>query len=177
MNATKSRIQQKQFKWHCAQDDHSKIGHNIALTINDLMTSPDQFHSLPNRKMIYLANHFLEVEYDGKNPTVILDCPKTGINRNLCDERRWLPVIHTFLTCKERLWRSECPLGELNPTQLKFCKVHWKIFAMRQPHKNLCLHVGLFLMTVFFSSFSNRRRQHGETRNGVLYHQCTKLKN
>ena len=73
LNATKCRIQHQREKWHCAHNDHSSINHTIAGITSDLVISPEQFRSLAKGKSIYLADQFLAVEYDTKDPFVKTD--------------------------------------------------------------------------------------------------------
>ena len=65
------------------------------------MFSPDKFRSLAKRKMIYLANQLLGVEYDAKNPFVIKDCSSSDNNENHCTARGWI-TRDTFLPHKQR---------------------------------------------------------------------------
>ena len=46
--------------------------------------------------MIYLADQFLAVEYDTRNPTVVTDGPTISTNRNHCDGGGWI-TRDTFL--------------------------------------------------------------------------------
>ena len=51
--------------------------------------------------MIYLADHFLGVEYDTKNPIVITDGSTSDDNRNHCTSRGW-STCDTFLPHMQR---------------------------------------------------------------------------
>ena len=73
LNATKCRIQHQREKWHCGHNDHSSIDHTIAGITSDLVISPEQCRSLAKGKSIYLADQFLAVEYDTKDPIVKTD--------------------------------------------------------------------------------------------------------
>ena len=81
-NATECRIQDQREKWLCGHNNHSSIDHTIAGTTNDLVISPELCRSLAKGKMIYLADQFLRVEYDTKNPIVLTDGSTSDNNRN-----------------------------------------------------------------------------------------------
>ena len=87
LNATKCRIQHQRAKWHCGHNDHSSIDHTTAGITSDLIISPEQCRSLAKGKSIYLADQFLAVEYDTKNPIVKTDGFTTDSNRNHCNVR------------------------------------------------------------------------------------------
>ena len=55
-----------------------------------LVISPEECRSLAKGRLIYLADHFLGVEYDTKNPIVIKDGSTSGNNRNHCSLRGWI---------------------------------------------------------------------------------------
>ena len=97
----KCRIQHQREKWHCGHNDHSIIDHNIVGITSDLVISPEQWRSLAKRKVIYLADQFLAVEYDTKNPFVITDGSTSGTNRNHCNSRGWI-TCDTFLPHRQR---------------------------------------------------------------------------
>ena len=101
LNATKCRIQHQREKWHCGLNDHSSIDHTIAGITSDLVISPEQCRSLAKGKMIYLADQFLGVEYDTKNPIVITDGSTSDDNRNHCTSRGWI-TRDTFLPHMQR---------------------------------------------------------------------------
>ena len=101
LNATKCRIQHQREKWHCGQNDHSSIDHTIAGFTGDLVISPEQGRSLAKGKMIYLADHFLGVDYDTKNPIVITDGSTGDDKRNHCTARSWI-TRDTFLPQMQR---------------------------------------------------------------------------
>ena len=90
LNATKGRIQHQREMWHCGHDDHSSIDHTIAGITIDLVVLPEQSRSLAKGKMIYLADQFLGVEYDTKNPIVITDKFMSDTDRNHCTARGWI---------------------------------------------------------------------------------------
>ena len=77
-------------------------------------------------KMIYLADQFLGVEYDTKNPIVITDGSTRDTNRNHCTARGWI-TRDTFLPHMQRTTlKSECKLEKFYPIPLKFCHALWK---------------------------------------------------
>ena len=96
LSATKCRIQHQREKWHCGHNDHSSIEHTIARIIRDLVISPEQCQSLAKGKSIYLADQFLAVEYDTKDPIVKTDGSTSDSNRNHCNVRGWI-TRDTFL--------------------------------------------------------------------------------
>ena len=57
------------------------MDHTIGGIISDLVISPEQCRSMAKGKMIYLADQFLGVEYDTKNPIVITDVSTSDTNR------------------------------------------------------------------------------------------------
>ena len=68
---------------------------------SDQVISPEQCRSLAKGKMIYLADLFVAVEYDTKNPIVITD-GSTSVNiRNHCNSRGWI-TRDTFLPHLQR---------------------------------------------------------------------------
>ena len=101
LNATKCRIQHQHEKWLCAHNDHSSIDHTIAGITSDLLISPEQCRSLAKGKLIYLADQFLGIEYDTKNPIVITDGSTSDANRNHRTARGWI-TRDTFLTHMQR---------------------------------------------------------------------------
>ena len=127
VGATKCRIQHQREKWHCEHNDHSGIDHTIAGIISDLVFSPEQCRSLAKGKMIYLADQFLGVEYDTKNPIVITDGFTSDTNRNHCTARVWI-TRDTFLRHMQRttLKVGISPGKVLSDSALKFCHVHWR---------------------------------------------------
>ena len=90
LNATKCRIQHQREKWHCGNNDHSSIDHTTAGVNSDLVISPKQCRSLAKGKSIYLADQFLAVEYDTKDPIVKTDGSTSDENRNHCNVRGWI---------------------------------------------------------------------------------------
>ena len=54
------------------------------------MISLEQCRFLAEGKIIYLADQFLEVEYDTKHPIVIIDGPTGSTNGYHCDGRSWI---------------------------------------------------------------------------------------
>ena len=100
-NATKCRTQHQREKWHCGHNDHSSIDHTIAGITSDLVISPEQCRSLAKGKSIYLADQFLAVEYDTKDPIVKTDGSTSDSNRNHCNVRGWI-TRNTFLTHMQR---------------------------------------------------------------------------
>ena len=101
LNATKCRIQHQREKWHCGHNDHSSIDHTIAEITSDLVTSPEQGRSLRKGKSIYLADQFLAVEYDTRDPIVKTDGSTSDSNRNHCIVRGWI-TRDTFLRHMQR---------------------------------------------------------------------------
>ena len=101
LNATKCRIQHQREKWHCGHNNHSSIDHTIAKITSDLVTSPEQCRYLAKGRMTYLADQFLGVEYDTKNPIVITDDSTSVDNRNHCNARGWI-TRDTFLPHMQR---------------------------------------------------------------------------
>ena len=101
LNATKCSIQHQREKWHCVHEDQSSIDQTIAGTTSDLVISPEQCRFLAKGKMIYLADQFLEFEYDTKNPIAITDVPPSSTNRKHCNGRRWI-IRDTFSSHMQR---------------------------------------------------------------------------
>ena len=101
LNATKCRIQHQREKWHCGHNDHSSINHTIPGITSDIEISPAQWRSFARGKSIYLADQFLEIEYDAKNPFVKTDGSTSDSNRNHCNVRGWL-TRDTFLPHMQR---------------------------------------------------------------------------
>ena len=101
LNATKYRIQHHREKWHCGHNDHNSIHHTIAGITSDLVMSPEQCRSLAKGKSIYLADQFLAVEYDTKDPIVNTDGSTSDSERNLCNVRGWI-TRDTFLPHMQR---------------------------------------------------------------------------
>ena len=101
LNATKCRIQHQREKWRCGHDDQSSIDHTIAGITSDLVISPEQCRSLAKGKSIYLADQFLAVEYDTKDPTVKTDDSTSDSNRNHCNVHGWI-TRDTFLPHLQR---------------------------------------------------------------------------
>ena len=107
-NATKCRIQHQREKCHCGHNGHSSINHTIAGITSDLVISAEQCRSLARGKIIYLADQFLGVEYDTKNPTVVIGASTTDTYSNHCTARGWitrdtfLPHMH-WTTLKVRM--------------------------------------------------------------------------
>ena len=81
LNATKCRIQHQR-KRHCGHNDHSSTDHTIAGMTSDLVISPEQCRSLAKGKSIFLADRFLVVEYDTKDPILKTDGSTSDSNRN-----------------------------------------------------------------------------------------------
>ena len=90
LNTTKCGIQHQGEKWHWGHNDRSSIDHTVAGITIDLVVSPEQCRSLAKGKMIYLADQFLGVEYDTKNPIVITDGSTSDTKRNHCTSRGWI---------------------------------------------------------------------------------------
>ena len=101
LNATKCRKQHQREKWHCGHNDDSSIDHTIAGITSDLVISPEQCRSLAKGKSIYLADQFLAVEYDIKDPIVKTDGSTSDSNRNHCNVLDGLPAKPSYLTCNE----------------------------------------------------------------------------
>ena len=98
LNATKCRIQHEREKWRCEHNAQSSINHALA---GGLVISPEQCRSLAEGKMIYLVDHFFEVEYNTKNPIVITDASTSDNIRNHCTARGWI-TRDTFLLHMQR---------------------------------------------------------------------------
>ena len=96
LKATKCRIQPQCEKWHWGQNDHSSINHTVAEITSSSLISPEQWRSLAKGRMIYLADHFLRVEYATKNPIVNTDGSTSDDNRNHCTACGWI-TRDTFL--------------------------------------------------------------------------------
>ena len=90
LNPTECRIQNQHEKWRCGHNNHSSIDHTSAGITSDLVISPEQCRSLAKGKMIYLADQFLGVGFDTKNPIVITDGSTSDTNRNHCTARDWI---------------------------------------------------------------------------------------
>ena len=90
LSATRCRIHHQREKWHCGHNDHSSLDHTIAGITSDLVISPEQCRSLAEGKSVYLADQFLSVEYDTKNPIVKTDRSTSDDNRNHCNVRGWI---------------------------------------------------------------------------------------
>ena len=101
LNTTNCRIQHQREKWHCGPNDHSSIDHTISGITSDLVISPEQCRSLAKRKSIYLADHFLAVEYDTKDPIVKTDGSTRDDKRNHCNVPGWI-TRDTFLPHMQR---------------------------------------------------------------------------
>ena len=101
MNTTKCQIQHQCEKWHCGLNDHSSINHPIAAITSDLVISPEQGRSLAKGRMTYLADQFLGVEYDTKNPILITDGSTSDNIRNHSTARGWI-TSDTFLPHMQR---------------------------------------------------------------------------
>ena len=80
---------------------NSSINHTIAGITSDLVISPEQCRSLAKGKSIYLADQFLAVGYDTKDPIVKTDGSTSDSNRNLCNVRGWI-TRDTFLPHMQR---------------------------------------------------------------------------
>ena len=96
LKATKCWLQHQWEKWHCGHNDHSINDYTIAGINSNLVISPEQCQSLAERKMIYVVDQFLGVEYDTKNPIVKTDGSKSDNNRNHWNARGWV-TRDTFL--------------------------------------------------------------------------------
>ena len=101
LNATKCRIQHQREKWHCRHNDHSSIDHTISGITSDLILSLEQCRSLAKGKSIHLADQFLAVEYDTKNPVVKTGGSTSDSTRNHCNVRGWI-TRDTFLPHMQR---------------------------------------------------------------------------
>ena len=101
LNATKCRIQHQREKWHYGHNDHSGLDHILAGITSDLVISTEQCRSLVKGKMIYLADQFLGVAYDTKNPIVITDGSTSDTNRIFCAARGCI-TCDTFLPHMQR---------------------------------------------------------------------------
>ena len=101
LNATKCRIQHQREKWHCGHNDHSSIDHTLAGITGDLVISPEQSRSLAKGRSIYMADQFLAVGYDTKDPIVRTDGSTSDSNGNHCNARGWI-TSDTFLPHMQR---------------------------------------------------------------------------
>ena len=90
LNATKCLIPNQREKWHCGHNDHSSIDHTIGGITSNLVISPEQCRSLAKGRMLYLADKFLGIEYDTKNPIAITDGSTSDKNRNHRNKRGWI---------------------------------------------------------------------------------------
>ena len=119
LNATKCRTQHQREKWHCIHNDHSSIDHTIAGITSELAISPEQCRYLAKGEMIFLADQFVVVEYDTKNPIAKTKVLLAIIIETIATQVVGLLVKPASLICNERHLKSGCQLG-------KFCHVHWK---------------------------------------------------
>ena len=101
LNTTNCRIQDHCGKWHCGHNDHTSIDHTIAGITSDLVIFQEQCRSLGKGKMIYLADQFLGVEYDTKNPILVTDGCTSSTNRKHCRSRGRI-TRDTFLLYMQR---------------------------------------------------------------------------
>ena len=101
LNAIKCRIQHQCEKWHCRHNDHNSLDQTIAGLNSDLIISPEQCRYPAKGKMIYLADHFVVVEYGTKNPTAITDGSTSDNIRNYCNSLGWI-TRDTFLPHMQR---------------------------------------------------------------------------
>ena len=101
LNATKCRIQHQREKMHYGHNDHSSHDQTLAGITIDLVISTEQCRSLAKGKMIHLADQFLGVAYDTKNPIVITDGSTSDTNRNHCTASGWI-TCDTFLPHMQR---------------------------------------------------------------------------
>ena len=101
LNTTKCRKQQQREKWRCGHNDLSSINHTIAGITSDLVISPEECRSPAKGKMIYMADQFLGVEYDTKNPVIRTDGSTGDYNRNHCNAHGWI-THDTFLPQMQR---------------------------------------------------------------------------
>ena len=101
LNVTICQIQHQREKWNCGCNDHSSIDHTIAGNTSDLVISPEHCRSFAKGKSIYLADQFLGVEYDTKNPIVKTNGSTSDNNRNHCSLRGWI-TRDTFLPHMQR---------------------------------------------------------------------------
>ena len=101
LNATKRRIQHQREKWYCGHNDHSSIDHTISGITSDLVISLEQCRSLAKGNSIYLADQFLAVEYDTKDPIVKTDNSTSESKRKHCNVRGWR-TRDTFLPHMQR---------------------------------------------------------------------------
>ena len=126
LNATKCRIQHQREEWHCGHNDHSSIDHTIAGITSDLVISPEQLRSLARGKSIYLADQFLAVECDTKNPIVKTDGSTSDSNRNHCNVRG-LITRDTFLSHMQRTTlKVTMSTGKILFVSSAYYHVHWK---------------------------------------------------
>ena len=140
LNATKCRIQHQREKWHCGHNEHSSIDQTIAGITSDLVISPEQWRSLAKGKSVYLADQFLAVEYDTKNPIVKTDGSTSDSNRNHCNTRGWI-TRDTFLPHMQRTTlKVRISTGKVlsDSAQVLPCALEELRFA-----GPLCLHMGL----------------------------------
>ena len=168
LNATKCRLQHQREKWHCGHNDHSSIDHTIAGSTGYLVISPEQCRSLAKGKMINLADQFLGVEYNTRNPVVITDGSMSDNNRNHCQAPCWINR-DTFLphtqrtTLKVRISTGKvssdsaqvlpCALEELDCETISFDP-----YAYIWNYPDNCV----------LSVLRTEEYQHGETRNKTI---------
>ena len=101
LNSTKCRIQHQRENWHFGHNDHSSIDHTITRLTSDLVISLEQCRFQVKGKIIYLADQFLGVDYDTKNPIVKTDGSTSDNNRNHCNARCGI-TRDTFLPHMQR---------------------------------------------------------------------------
>ena len=155
LKATICRIQHQRENWHCGHNDHSSIDCTIAGITSVLVTSPEQCRSLAKEKMMYLADQFLGVAYETKNPLVITYGSTSCNNRNHCTARGWI-TRDTFLPHFQRT-TLKIRRGKFYPILLKYCHVHWKSYVARQSHWILTPTYGSTRTTVSCQSSELKR--------------------
>ena len=146
-------------KWHCGHNDHSTIDHSIAGITSDLVISPILCRALAKGKRIYLADQFLEVENDTKNPIVFADGSMSNIiNGNHCTARGWitrvifLPHMHrTTLKVRMSTEKVLSDFAQVLPCALEEC------WVARQPHWIFTPIYGITRTTVCYQSCESKK--------------------
>ena len=96
LNATKSRVQHQQEKWHSGHHDQSSIDHTVAGITSDIVISPEQCRTLVKGKDNTLLGHSINFGFDTKNPIVKTYGDTSNDYRNECDGKGWI-TRDTFL--------------------------------------------------------------------------------
>ena len=112
INATKCLKQHQREKWHCGHNDLRSIDHTIAGITSDLVISPEQWWSLEEETIIYLADQFLRVKYVTKKPILITDGSTSDYNGNHCTAHGWITRGNFFLHMQRTTLNSRMSTGK-----------------------------------------------------------------